>query len=129
MIHWEAHPDGAVCSPFDVVLDPRSFTSSYFCAAASIPQSRDFRLFFCRRICCAWLLHGTLIDTAFDGIIRVRRYLCQACQGTVSRCTVHLVTIDNLAFGEKAGRQLANTRKYFMSNEMLGRALYEIGPK
>jgi Domain of unknown function (DUF6431) len=26
----------------------------------------------------------TLIDTAFDGIIRVRRYLCQACQRTVS---------------------------------------------
>jgi len=26
----------------------------------------------------------TLIDMAFDGIIRVRRYLCQACQRTVS---------------------------------------------
>jgi hypothetical protein len=26
----------------------------------------------------------TLIDTAFDGIIRVRRYLCQTCQRTVS---------------------------------------------
>lgn len=26
----------------------------------------------------------TLIDTAFDGIIRVRRFLCQACQRTVS---------------------------------------------
>jgi len=26
----------------------------------------------------------TLIDTAFDGMIRVRRYLCQACQRTVS---------------------------------------------
>ena len=26
----------------------------------------------------------TLIDKAFDGIIRVRRYLCQACQRTVS---------------------------------------------
>jgi transposase-like protein len=26
----------------------------------------------------------TLIDSAFDGIIRVRRYLCQACQRTVS---------------------------------------------
>ena len=26
----------------------------------------------------------TLIDAAFDGIIRVRRYLCQACQHTVS---------------------------------------------
>jgi len=26
----------------------------------------------------------TLIDTAFDGNIRVRRYLCQACQRTVS---------------------------------------------
>jgi transposase-like protein len=26
----------------------------------------------------------TLIDTAFDGIIRVRRYLCHACQRTVS---------------------------------------------
>jgi transposase-like protein len=26
----------------------------------------------------------TLIDTAFDGIIRVRRYLCQACRRTVS---------------------------------------------
>jgi transposase-like protein len=26
----------------------------------------------------------TLVDTAFDGIIRVRRYLCQACQRTVS---------------------------------------------
>ena len=34
------------------------------------------------------IAHGfytrTLIDTAFDGIIRVRRYLCQACQRTVS---------------------------------------------
>jgi len=26
----------------------------------------------------------TIIDTAFDGIIRVRRYLCQACRRTVS---------------------------------------------
>src|SRR3989454_7415280 len=26
----------------------------------------------------------TLVDAAFDGIIRVRRYLCQACQRTVS---------------------------------------------
>jgi hypothetical protein len=26
----------------------------------------------------------TLIETSFDGIIRVRRYLCQACQRTVS---------------------------------------------
>jgi transposase-like protein len=26
----------------------------------------------------------TLIDTAFDGVIRVRRYLCKACQRTVS---------------------------------------------
>ena|SRR5438874_8035071 len=26
----------------------------------------------------------TLIDTAFEGILRVRRYLCQACQRTVS---------------------------------------------
>lgn len=26
----------------------------------------------------------TLIDTAFDGVIRVRRYLCQACRRTVS---------------------------------------------
>jgi hypothetical protein len=26
----------------------------------------------------------TLIDGAFDGVIRVRRYLCQACQRTVS---------------------------------------------
>jgi len=26
----------------------------------------------------------TLIDTAFDGVIRVRRYLCTACQRTVS---------------------------------------------
>lgn len=34
------------------------------------------------------MAHGfytrTLIDTAFDGVIRVRRYLCQACQRTVS---------------------------------------------
>src|SRR5947209_12054637 len=28
----------------------------------------------------------TLIDAAFDGIIRVRRYLCQTCQRTVSLC-------------------------------------------
>src|SRR6202042_3840754 len=26
----------------------------------------------------------TLIDTAFDGVILVRRYLCQTCQRTVS---------------------------------------------
>jgi hypothetical protein len=26
----------------------------------------------------------TLIDQAFDGIIRVRRYLCRSCKGTVS---------------------------------------------
>ena len=26
----------------------------------------------------------TLIDTTFDGVIRVRRYLCQACKRTVS---------------------------------------------
>jgi hypothetical protein len=26
----------------------------------------------------------TLVDTAFDGVIRVRRYLCQACRRTVS---------------------------------------------
>ena len=36
----------------------------------------------------SWTAHGfdtrTLIDTAFDGVIRVRRYLCQTCQRTVS---------------------------------------------
>ena len=26
----------------------------------------------------------TLVDVAYDGILRVRRYLCQACQRTVS---------------------------------------------
>lgn len=26
----------------------------------------------------------TIVDEAFDGLIRIRRYLCQACQGTVS---------------------------------------------
>jgi hypothetical protein len=26
----------------------------------------------------------TVMDTAFDGVIRVRRYLCQACQRTIS---------------------------------------------
>lgn len=26
----------------------------------------------------------TLMDAAFDGLIRVRRYVCQACQRTVS---------------------------------------------
>jgi uncharacterized protein DUF6431 len=26
----------------------------------------------------------TLLDTAFDGVIRVRRYLCEACRRTVS---------------------------------------------
>jgi len=34
------------------------------------------------------IAHGfytrTLIDSAFDGVIRVRRYLCQACRRTVS---------------------------------------------
>jgi transposase-like protein len=34
------------------------------------------------------IAHGfytrTLIDTAFDGLIRVRRYLCQSCRRTVS---------------------------------------------
>jgi transposase-like protein len=34
------------------------------------------------------LAHGfysrTIIDSAFDGVIRVRRYLCQACRRTVS---------------------------------------------
>ena len=29
----------------------------------------------------------TLIDVAFDGIIRVRRYLCQSCKRTVSLLT------------------------------------------
>ncbi len=37
---------------------------------------------------CPLTAHGfytrTLIDTVFDGVIRVRRYLCQACQRTVS---------------------------------------------
>ena len=28
--------------------------------------------------------HRTLVDTAFDGIIRVRRYLCRSCKRTVS---------------------------------------------
>jgi len=32
----------------------------------------------------AWLLHTHTHRRAFDGIIRVRRYLCQACQRTVS---------------------------------------------
>src|SRR5437879_13039860 len=26
----------------------------------------------------------TIVDETFDGLIRIRRYLCQACQGTVS---------------------------------------------
>ena len=28
--------------------------------------------------------HRTLVDAAFDGVIRVRRYLCQSCKRTVS---------------------------------------------
>lgn len=28
--------------------------------------------------------HRTLVDSAFDGVIRVRRYLCRICQRTVS---------------------------------------------
>jgi len=45
----------------------------------SCPQCRDQH---------PLIAHGfytrTLIDTAFDGVIRVRRYLCHACQRTVS---------------------------------------------
>ena len=32
----------------------------------------------------AWFLHAHTHDTAFDGVIRVRRYLCQTCRRTVS---------------------------------------------
>ena len=28
----------------------------------------------------------TLVDSAFDGCIRVRRYLCEVCAGAPSRC-------------------------------------------
>ena len=49
----------------------------------------------------------TLIDTAFEGIIRVRRYLCQACQRTVSllpefvlpylRCSLTVIAVFLIA--------------------------------
>jgi transposase-like protein len=35
-------------------------------------------------LCAHGFYTRTLIDTAFDGVIRVRRYLCHACRRTVS---------------------------------------------
>jgi transposase-like protein len=68
------HPfAGSVQQYSDQLSDPSRYRPSY-CPQCQARHPLSAHGFYTR----------TLIDVAFDGIIRVRRYLCQSCKRTVS---------------------------------------------
>src|ERR1700729_1615156 len=68
------HPfDGSVQQYTAQLADPDSFRPGH-CPQCQAKHPLTAHGFYTR----------TVIDTAFDGVIRVRRYLCQTCQRTVS---------------------------------------------
>jgi transposase-like protein len=68
------HPfAGSVQQYTEQLADPDSYRPGH-CPQCQAKRSLTAHGFYTR----------TLIDTAFDGVIRVRRYLCQTCRRTVS---------------------------------------------
>jgi hypothetical protein len=68
------HPfAGSIQSYFDEIADPDRYRPDY-CPQCAAKHPLTGHGFYCR----------TLVDTAFDGVIRVRRYLCRSCKRTVS---------------------------------------------
>ena len=67
------HPFATVQQYAEQLTDPDCYRPGY-CPQCQTKHPLTAHGFYTR----------TLIDTAYDGVIRVRRYLCQACQRTVS---------------------------------------------
>lgn len=71
--------------------------------------------------CCPLIAHGfycrTLVDVAFDGTIRVRRYLCRLCKRTVS--LLPEFALPYLRFG------LSLIRLFLVARLLKGRSLRE----
>src|SRR6266702_1996278 len=68
------HPfAGSIQRYFDEIADPDRYRPDH-CPQCEIKQSLTGHGFYRR----------TLVDAAFDGVIRVRRYLCLSCKRTVS---------------------------------------------
>lgn len=68
------HPfSGSVTQYAEEISDPDRHRPGH-CPQCAAKQSLTGHGFYCR----------TLVDLAFDGVIRVRRYLCRICKRTVS---------------------------------------------
>lgn len=68
------HPfAGTLTQYVDEISDPSRYRPDH-CPQCEAQQPLTGHGFYCR----------TLADTAFDGVIRVRRYLCRCCKRTVS---------------------------------------------
>ena len=68
------HPfSGSVTQYAKEISDPNRYRPGH-CPQCEAKQSLIGNGFYCR----------TLVDLAFDGVIRVRRYLCRICKRTVS---------------------------------------------
>jgi transposase-like protein len=70
MLHSFAGP---IQRYFDEIADPDRHRPDH-CPQCAAKHPLTGHGFYCR----------TLVDTAFDGVIRVRRYLCRSCKRTVS---------------------------------------------
>ena len=57
----------------EAISDPNRYRPEY-CPQCAAPQSLTGHGFYSR----------SLVDGAFDGVIRVRRYLCRCCKRTIS---------------------------------------------
>ena len=68
------HPfAGSIQRYSEELADPGRYRPDH-CPQCHTRQPLTGHGFYCR----------TLVDTAFEGVIRVRRYLCRACKRTVS---------------------------------------------
>ena len=68
------HPfSGSVTQYAEEISDPDRYRPGH-CPQCEAKQSLTGHGFYCR----------TLVDAAFDGVIRVRRYFCRCCKRTVS---------------------------------------------
>lgn len=70
MLHWHC---GSIQQYMEQLDDPERDRPSH-CPQCQIQEPMRAHGFYSR----------TLVDAGFDGVIRVRRYLCQACRRTVS---------------------------------------------
>src|SRR6266699_1156192 len=68
------HPfAGSIQHYFDEIADPDRYRPDH-CPQCEAKHPLTGHGFYCR----------TLVDATFDGVVRVRRYLCRSCKGTVS---------------------------------------------